>query len=134
MIKLFRLLVTLAYAGVLFYLFSFPFPETPPLFRHADKVFHFGLYFPMGFLAVWTLRLTRFRYSPRLLWIAFIATLLYGLFTELNQMLIPERDADLLDLCANIIGGFLGVSFAAWLIRQMKHEHFSWSLRKRNSC
>lgn len=104
----FRWLITLIYAGVIFYLSSIP-SVRPPLFPYSDKVIHFFMYAGLAVLCAWSLFSTRYRLSKRLPWIAITAAVFYGITDEFHQMFVPTRTAEVSDLLANTVGAVVGV-------------------------
>ena len=107
-------------AGI-FWLSSVPGEELPPLnFTFSDKVAHLTVYFTLGMLIAaregfgslltsgvvkaWT----------RAGWIALAIGILYGAFDEFHQSLVPNREMDVWDFTADLIGVTLGY----WLARK----------------
>jgi VanZ family protein len=97
-------------------------PDVVPRLPHIDKVVHAGVYGLLGFLvcrALVTVDVLRRR--PRLLVaLGTFAAALYGLSDEWHQSFVPERTADVLDLTADTIGGFIG-----------SLVHYRWKMKKR---
>lgn len=112
--KYLRWTVTIAYAGFIFYLSSRQWSGTS-LFPFSDKVFHLILYFGLGGLTLWALRMTKLKGKTSIGYIAFILVALYGLSDELHQLFVPGREFSLFDLIADAAGAALGIMTASWL-------------------
>ena len=106
--KLIRWAVTLAYAGVIFYLSSRTWPNAPS-FPYADKIAHIILYTGFGGLVLWSLRKTRFRGNSYIYAVAIILSTSYGLSDEVHQLFIPGREFSIFDLMADAVGSAIGV-------------------------
>ena len=85
------------------------------MFPFSDKVFHLVLYFGLGGLTLWALRMTRLNGKISIFYIAFICVALYGLSDELHQLFVPGREFSLFDLLADAVGAAFGILIAAWL-------------------
>ena len=109
-----RWAITLAYAGFIFYLSSRQWSGTS-LFPFSDKVLHLVLYFGLGGLTLWALRMTKLKGKGSIGYIAFIFVALYGLSDEFHQLFVPGREFSLFDLLADAAGAALGIATAAWL-------------------
>ena len=86
--------------------------NTPSLFAHQDKLFHFLIFSILAFL------LSRsFFYSKSLLLskkffiLAFFTTATYGLTDEIHQSYVPGRTSDFADYLADCLGGLFGSLF-----------------------
>lgn len=102
----------LAYAALIFYLSSLPYPgkDLPSAFGDVnDKVIHCVEY---GVLAVLVYRALRWGAGPqwaaRAWWAAVIIAVLYGVSDELHQSFVPPREMDPYDLVADSVGAFAG--------------------------
>ena len=100
------ILPILAYAGLIFFLSSrssLPAPRFPGF----DKLAHFGEYAILGVL--FSRALGGYGVRPRKAVLITIGLcLLYGASDEIHQMYTPRRQADLLDLVADVLGGSAG--------------------------
>src|SRR5690349_1643138 len=101
--------LAVGWALVIFVLSSIPgaaFPHSK-LFSY-DKLLHAGVYAVLGaftFMALprsWSLR------TSVLVLAAGAITTLYGFSDEFHQIFVPGRSADLRDVLADCVGGFLG--------------------------
>ena len=75
-----------------------------PGIPNFDKVAHFSVY---GLLATLLVRLGR---GPRAVWLALLATSLYGASDEWHQYFVPGRSCELGDWLADTTGGALAVA------------------------
>ena len=75
----------------------------------TDKVVHGGVFFVLSALLALA--------TGRPLLAALLATL-YGASDELHQLLVPGRQADLLDLLADGVGSALGALSVAFAVRR----------------
>lgn len=112
--KYIRWIITLAYAGFIFYLSSRTWGGAS-LFPHSDKVFHFVLYFGLGGLIIWALRMTRLKGSASIGRVAFAIAVLYGLSDETHQLFVPGREFSFFDLLADGAGAAFGIFVATRL-------------------
>ena len=84
-------------------------------FFEADKFGHFGLFFGLGWLWMWALRLPLGKRT----WAVLIGGIAYAGLTEIYQGLLPfERTPDLFDALANTLGLLASVGvFRFWRAR-----------------
>lgn len=109
--KFLRFLIVAAYAVLIFYLSSRTW-EGVPSFAFADKGYHAVLYFGLGGLVLWALRLTALRGKPYIAYVALIISMLYGLSDETHQIFVPGREYSFFDMMADTIGAALGIFVA----------------------
>jgi VanZ family protein len=86
-----------------------------PSFEFSDKVLHFLAYAVLGILfyrAYQTLWIKK--HWRMLVSLSILSASLYGLSDEIHQYFVPFRDADLLDVVANILGAICGVYLYHW--------------------
>lgn len=114
--------ISLAFIAVVIYLSFFKPPSVPklPLFPHADKVAHVGMYFVMSALLWWEFR--RSRTGQAAIWHAwigaFLCPVLFSAAVELLQAsLTTYRGGDWLDLLANITGAALASLIGCYMLR-----------------
>lgn len=89
---------------------DYPSPKNLPSFAFMDKILHFVAYGVMGVLfyrAYQTLRLENRRHI--LILLSVVSASVYGISDEIHQYFIPLRNADLLDIVADILGAVCGV-------------------------
>lgn len=87
-----------------------------PVFPHADKLAHFGMFFVGAFILAAALRQS-FRWSPWVVVPAVIAVMaVLGAIDEWHQLFTPGRSGgDLGDWMADSLGGICGVlALYAW--------------------
>lgn len=92
--------------GFIFFLSSQPDVPVPAWFSGQDKLFHVVLYLPLGFLM--SLGLAHWGLRKNLVIYVSLLALLYGVTDEVHQYFVPGRDASVLDLIADLVGGFGG--------------------------
>jgi VanZ family protein len=109
------------YSVLLFYLSSWRVPRSLDIGKdQLDKLLHAGAYGLWALLFLVALS----RSAPGLgplrsaAWAAAAGTL-YGALTELHQLLVPERSADVLDLLANFAGAALAAG-AWWALDRVR--------------
>ncbi|MBI2423778.1 MAG: VanZ family protein [Candidatus Hydrogenedentes bacterium] len=103
------LLLIFLYCGFIFWLSSQSrIPDPILYFPGKDKVAHLALYTGLGFLISWG----RLRSRPDAGWatlylvpVLFVG--LYGLSDEIHQRYVSNRNFDLFDLAADVVGGLL---------------------------
>lgn len=89
---------------------SYPSPEPTVEWPQLDKLIHFLAYAVLGILffrAYSTLNFGDGRFAVIIL--SILSSSLYGASDEIHQYFVPFRDADLLDLAADIAGSVFGV-------------------------
>lgn len=124
-----RWIITLAYAGFIFYLSSETWGSSLPSFPSADKIIHMLIYAPLSFSLVWALRATAMRKHHGIPIVAFLLAVLYGISDEFHQAFVPGRGASFVDLLADAVGSILGVAAAWWSVLQLRKERMSWCLK-----
>jgi len=103
-----RWLAVVAYAGFLFYLSSLHHPSLPR-FPFSDKVLHVLFYAGFGSVFVWALDpLTRGWPAVRVVLMAGLGALLYGVTDEFHQRFVQGRAPEATDLVFDALGGLLG--------------------------
>ena len=104
----------LAYMGVIFYLSSqSSLPIGPDV---SDKLLHATAYCGLAVALVWALcGGMPARVGPLTAFLAWAATVAYGVTDEFHQMFVPNRTAALDDLAADAVGALIGVTLCwAW--------------------
>ena len=77
---------------------------------HIDKVLHFVAYALLGALFLRAFKTTRIKNNVKLMLIlSVLLSSLYGMSDEIHQYFVPYRDADLMDVLADMLGGLMGV-------------------------
>jgi VanZ family protein len=112
-VKLLRFLPAVAWAATIFVLSHQPqLPHVSFAFEGIDKLIHAGVY---GTL---TLSLLLADGVPRRAWLWAVAAALYGVTDELHQSFVPGRQADVMDLVADVGGATLAA--ALWTKRKLQ--------------
>ncbi len=113
-----RFLLVILYVGIIAALSLLPTSDLPPipLFRGADKIIHFAMYFFFSLFFCWALK-TEMSYS-RLFFIIPV-TIGWGVLMEVMQLEMHQgRSFSLFDMLANSIGVFAGVLIFVLLARK----------------
>lgn len=96
---------------VIFVLSSIPGKQLPEMpFPGFDKIAHIGIYAILGFFLAGA-------FNGKIL-VIFIIGVVYGLFDEVHQILVPFREFSLLDLLSDAIGVVIGI-----ICRQLLKKH-----------
>ncbi len=95
-------------------LFFLPTADLPTIqFSAADKLVHISVYFIL--INLWQFYIyKRNNHSLGMRWVGILllSTLFYGIIIEIFQHLFTaSREADILDVLANLIGSILGILF-----------------------
>ncbi|MBT0607713.1 VanZ family protein [Aequorivita echinoideorum] len=93
----------------MFFLPTSGFPKVT--FSAADKLVHVGIYFFLAISWQWFISEKHQKPLPRnIIFGLLLAFLFYGIIIEILQhLLTASRDADLLDVLANMVGTVIGV-------------------------
>lgn len=116
-----RWLITIAYAGFIFYLSIMP-SDQPPLFPYSDKVFHAGMYCILAFLMFWSIHNTARKGWRRWGLASVAAAILYGAAIEICQLYMPTRSAEFSDAISNSIGAVIGVYLYVAVVKLRKRR------------
>jgi VanZ family protein len=111
------------YCLLIFVQSSFPSFEHTSKVLFMDKFLHFMAYAILGalfFRAYRTLRIGK-KYKLLIL-ISILSSSLYGISDELHQHFVPQRQADVIDALANILGSITGVLLYPFLGGQQASE------------
>jgi VanZ family protein len=106
-----------AWALLIFVLSSIPGAAFPPskLFSY-DKLAHATVYGVLGAFCFLALPRTWSKRASVLVLISGAMTTMYGFTDEFHQLFVPGRSADLRDVLADGVGGFVGALAAAVLL------------------
>jgi len=107
------------WCAIIFAQSAFATPDSVPNWPYLDKVAHCGVYGLLGALLCralanvngWNDR------SVGCIALATVLTALYGLSDEWHQSFVVERTAEIADLLADTVGGFIGSASYALLRR-----------------
>ena len=98
------------YCLIIFIQSSYPSPETAPDIPYLDKFLHFSAYAVLGALFLRAFKTTRLKDNIKLVIIlSILASSFYGISDELHQYFVPYRNADIMDVLADIVGSICGV-------------------------
>ena len=107
-------------AAVIFFASSHSHVAAPGI-TDFDKIAHFSVY---GLLATLLVRLGR---RPRAVWLALLATSLYGASDEWHQSFVPGRSCEFGDWLADTLGGALALTlYRFWPWYRMRLETSLW--------
>jgi VanZ family protein len=101
-------------SAILFALSSIPITQ-PANIPHLDKVEHVIAYTLLGLAYYNAASAGGLRRGKLLAAVTWGATVLYGLSDEFHQSFVPGRTADLDDILADSVGGFVGVVLAIYM-------------------
>ncbi len=114
------------YAVLIFFLSSRPdLPDVEFFIEINDKVAHFILYTPLGFLLRRALTLRGTLSSRQTAFLAVLLGVLYGISDEFHQAFVPGRYADPADVVADAVG----VWFGGQLYQMMRNRTIGTGLR-----
>jgi VanZ family protein len=77
---------------------------------YFDKLLHFVAYALLAALFLRAFKTSRIKNKVKfMLILSVLLSSLYGISDEIHQYFIPYRDADLMDVLADTLGGIMGV-------------------------
>lgn len=88
----------------IFALSSMSNPPTPPPFPYSDKVAHYLLFAVLALLFRRAFEQNRGWMPIRASWAAFLLTVLYGALDEFHQSFVPNRNVEVADWIADVLG------------------------------
>ena len=98
------------YCVLIFIQSSYPAIKSAPEWPYFDKVLHCIAYALLGALFLRAFKTSRLKNNIKLMLIlSILCSSLYGISDEIHQYFVPYRDADLMDVLADMLGGILGV-------------------------
>ena len=101
----------IVYCLLIYYQSSIPAPENMPDIPYLDKMLHLGVYALLGALFLRALRTLKMKNTLALMILSMALASLYGMSDELHQYFVPARNAELMDILADMLGSILGVLF-----------------------
>jgi len=105
-----------AWAVAIFFASSIPGKSMPEVeVLRYDKVVHAVVYAVLGGLFFAAIRRSSSLTTGRVVAVAAVFSVLYGLTDEFHQLFVPGRNAELNDALADGIGGLFGAAIAAVL-------------------
>jgi VanZ family protein len=113
------LVLTIAWAALIYYLSDQPGMDIPLAFPLQDKLMHLLAYAVLGFLALGTQRPGASGFSVPDYWKITALTALYGVLDEFHQAFVPGRNADVLDVLADASGALLGAGLLFFTVRKL---------------
>jgi len=130
---LFYWLPIIIYCTLIYIQSSYPSPEEIPQWPYVDKCLHFAAYALLGALFLRAFNTLRIKDNLKLAMILSITlSSLYGISDEIHQHYVPYRDADVMDVLADILGSIFGAYIyqTLWLELLLKQgrkrpEHLS---------
>jgi VanZ family protein len=102
------------YASAIFYFSSLPAVCLPPLFPHADKLWHTLEYGPFGFLLVGVFLRTWGQLSLKACLGLLFVIVLYALSDEIHQLFVPGRVFSYGDIIFDGLGSICGGMIFLW--------------------
>lgn len=121
---LFTWLLTISYCYFIYYLSSkTKLPDAASLFEGEDKIMHAGAYFIMGLLFFISFLSSDFKLKKAGI-LSFIFTTLYGISDEIHQYFVPNRNMDLLDLLADMLGAYMGILFTILIKNNLSLKNY----------
>jgi VanZ family protein len=97
------------YSVIIFCVSSVPNVKTPLSQVQFDKFLHILVYMPFGFLFARAIcNTTRVIPGGMLLGVVFLASSLYGFSDEVHQLFVSGRDASMVDVFSDTLGGVVG--------------------------
>ena len=126
---LFYLLATLlAIYWVVLFISTHRPVSIPEVFDHFDKLLHFSAYAMLAFALTGVITF-RWGLLPRIgIWV-WTTALVYGSIDEYTQKFIPDRNPDVFDLLADVLGAAVGIGCAYLtirLVRRIWHKTPFW--------
>ena len=110
------------YCLIIFIQSSYPSPETVPDLPYMDKLLHFSVYAVLGALLLRAFKTTWLKNNIKLvITLSILASSFYGISDELHQYFVTCRNADIMDVLADILGSVCGV-YLYWLLVTYKHS------------
>ena len=99
------------YSGIIFCVSSLQGVDIPAGVGNIDKLAHIVEYVPFGFLIARAFFNTDNIFCKKnFLILSIICSFLYGVSDEYHQLFVISRDANVLDLLADTLGGIIGVT------------------------
>jgi len=98
---------------------SYPSIQSAPDLPYIDKVLHFAAYALLGTLFLRAFKTTRIKNNLKLVLIlSVLFSFFYGISDEIHQYFVPYRNADLMDVLADLFGSIMGVYIYQAIVRK----------------
>jgi VanZ family protein len=95
---------------LIFFQSSYPSPESVPDWPYIDKLIHIAVYALLGALFLRAFKTLQIQHNLKLVMIlSILLSSLYGISDEIHQYFVPFRNADLMDVFADMLGSIIGV-------------------------
>ena len=106
------------YCLLIYFQSANPSPEQIPQWPMIDKLLHFAAYGVMAILFYRAYRTLPLGANPRaLILLSIVSASLYGISDEIHQSFVPFRDAEFLDVAADVLGSACGALVCRWWYR-----------------
>jgi VanZ family protein len=112
------MVLTLGWAGLIYYLSDQPRLDITSLFPQQDKALHLIAYSVLGFLAMGSCKTNGCRHQAFHYWLVVTLVGVYGVLDEVHQYFVPGRQSDVFDVLADAAGGLLGAGLMLLLLRR----------------
>ena len=110
----------LIYCLLIFIQSSYPSAERIPDWPNIDKMLHFAAYALLGTLFLRAFKTTRIKNDLKLVLIlSVLFSFFYGISDEIHQYFVPHRNADLMDVLADLLGSIMGVYIYQLIARKI---------------
>jgi VanZ family protein len=107
------------YCLLIFIQSSYPSIKSVPELPYSDKVLHFFAYALLGALFLRAFKTSRIKNKVTLIvTLSILLSSLYGISDEIHQHFVPYRDADLVDVLADMLGAVMGVCIYQAIFRK----------------
>jgi len=107
------------YCLLIFIQSSHPSISHIPDWPNIDKVLHFAAYALLGIFFLRALKTTRIKNNLKLILIlSVLFASFYGISDEMHQYFVPYRNADLMDVLADLLGSIMGVYIYQAIVRK----------------
>jgi len=100
----------LIYCLLIFIQSSYPSTELIADWPYIDKILHFAAYALLSTLFLRAFKTTRIKNNLKLVLIlSVLFSFFYGISDEIHQYFVPYRNADLMDVLADLLGSIMGI-------------------------
>ena len=107
------------YSLLIFIQSCYPTTQRLPSVPYMDKLVHAGGYGLLGFLFYRAFQTTGIlRRAVMLILLSALSATLYGISDEIHQYFVSSRTADIADVIADAVGGFMGAAGAHMILNR----------------
>jgi len=111
-------LPVILYCLLIYFQSANPSPKQIPQWPLIDKLLHFAAYGVMAILFYRAYRTLPIANTPRVLMLlSIVSASLYGISDEIHQSFVPFRDAEFMDVVADVLGSACGALVCRWWYR-----------------